>query len=309
MTLRDFFTITTWWGKILGAIFGYLIAQAPGALIGILIGNVFDRGLAEHFSKPYWRYHAEERPEVQEYFLFATFTILGYLAKSDGRVSEYDIAAAKQLMTELRLSSKQKARAKQSFTQGKQPQFNATEVLSQFMKIAGQDSGLLKTFIDIQYRFAASDILSFPKIRALNHILKQLGFAPLHQQYQFYQDFGDAAFSHRPHAHEYEYEQTQQNQSQSQSQSYQHQYYNRSQYQQGSASSAQTTLTQAYTLLGVTPQSTKTEVKRAYRKLISQNHPDKLIAKGSSAEAIKIANDKTQCITKAYETICTYKGW
>ncbi len=50
-------------------------------------------------------------------------------------------------------------------------------------------------------------------------------------------------------------------------------------------------------------------MKRAYRRLISRNHPDKLIAQGLPEEMIKIANDKTQKITKAYEQICTSKGW
>ena len=42
---------------------------------------------------------------------------------------------------------------------------------------------------------------------------------------------------------------------------------------------------------------------------MSRNHPDKLISKGLPEEMIKIANEKTQNIRKAYEQICTSKGW
>jgi DnaJ like chaperone protein len=42
---------------------------------------------------------------------------------------------------------------------------------------------------------------------------------------------------------------------------------------------------------------------------MSQNHPDKLIAKKASASLIQKANEKTQAISKAYESICEYKGW
>src|SRR5690606_12522978 len=39
-------------------------------------------------------------------------------------------------------------------------------------------------------------------------------------------------------------------------------------------------LDDAYAALGVTPAATESEIKRAYRRLVSQNHPDKLAAKG-----------------------------
>jgi DnaJ like chaperone protein len=59
----------------------------------------------------------------------------------------------------------------------------------------------------------------------------------------------------------------------------------------------------------ISPDSSKQEVKQAYRRLLSRHHPDKLIAKGVSEEKIKWANDKTQKIVKAYELICKTKGW
>ena len=68
-------------------------------------------------------------------------------------------------------------------------------------------------------------------------------------------------------------------------------------------------LDHAYALIEVNPKSSKQEVKKAYRRLISRNHPDKLIAQGLPEEMIKIANEKTQKIMKAYELICKTKGW
>ena len=86
-----------------------------------------------------------------------------------------------------------------------------------------------------------------------------------------------------------------------------HQEQQRQHYYQQSASSS--LLSQAYVLLDISPTSTKQEVKRAYRRLISRNHPDKLIAQGLPEAMIKVANNKTQQITKAYQQICTSKGW
>ncbi len=49
------------------------------------------------------------------------------------------------------------------------------------------------------------------------------------------------------------------------------------------------------------------EIKQAYRRLISQHHPDKLVARKAPQHEIKAANEKTQQITKAYDKICQYK--
>ena len=44
-------------------------------------------------------------------------------------------------------------------------------------------------------------------------------------------------------------------------------------------------------------------IKIAYRKLMSENHPDKLIAKGLPEEMLKVATEKTQQISAAYDLI------
>ena len=63
------------------------------------------------------------------------------------------------------------------------------------------------------------------------------------------------------------------------------------------------TLTQAYKILGVNKGSSEAEIKKAYRRLMSQHHPDKLVAKGLPDEMIALATEKTQEIRKAYDLI------
>ena len=64
----------------------------------------------------------------------------------------------------------------------------------------------------------------------------------------------------------------------------------------------------AYQLLGVSADSSDTVVKKAYRKLMSQHHPDKLMAQGVPAEMLEVAKRKTQDIQAAYELLKQQRG-
>lgn len=279
MDFKQFFTTHTWWGKVLGGFFGYLIAGSAGALLGILIGNLFDRGIVTHFSRPHWSSHEEYDSTIQAVFLESAFNIMGYIAKTDGRVSENEIHMANQIMQEMGLNKQQQFAAQNSFVTGKSIQFNLQSSIEKLYAACSNNPGLLKNFIDIQYRFAQVDGLNAHKINILNKLLQSLGFAPLYRQSRFYDDFEKQYSSYT------------------------------SSKQNKHAYASQSSLAQAYTILEIAESANKEEVKKAYRRLISKNHPDKLIAQGQSEEKIKVANDKTQRITKAYDLICEVKGW
>ncbi|MDI1353169.1 MAG: co-chaperone DjlA [bacterium] len=296
MNFREFFTTNSWWGKLIGALFGYLSGGPFGALVGILIGNFFDKGLAQHFANPHLIYHTEKRATVQKIFFESTFLVMGHIAKIDGRVSPQEIEMAKLLMDEMRLSNGQKILAKRLFNEGKDKEFKLEGILTKLRNIGRDNRELIKLFIDIQYRAASVDGLSLKKIKALDTIFTNLGFAPLNQQYRFYEDFGYTESS----AHREQEETPHWNSYQSKQEQKQHHY---------KPQSPPNYLAHAYALIEVNPQANKQEVKRAYRRLLSRNHPDKLIAQGLPEEMIKIANDKTHKIRKAYELICESKGW
>jgi DnaJ like chaperone protein len=272
---------------MIGAFWGYLMAGPMGALFGILIGNFFDRGLSEHFSRPHWSYYAEKKTATQKIFFDATFTIMGHIAKVDGRVSEQEIEMARRLMKELRLTKKQESEAQSCFNRGKQPDFDLQHMLTILQKELRHHPALLKLFIDLQYRAAQIDGLSHKKQQVINTILLEMGFAPLNRQYRFYEDFGNDS-SHQKTRQQYS----------SSGAGYQQK-----------TSSSKGRLEHAYAILGVSPNTNKQDLKRAYRQLMSRNHPDKLIAKGLPEAMIKIANEKTQAISKAYTQICESRGW
>jgi DnaJ like chaperone protein len=65
---------------------------------------------------------------------------------------------------------------------------------------------------------------------------------------------------------------------------------------------------QAYQVLGVQAAASDAEVTKAYRRLMNQNHPDKLVARGLPESMMKVAEEKTRQIRAAYEVLCEARG-
>ena len=62
-------------------------------------------------------------------------------------------------------------------------------------------------------------------------------------------------------------------------------------------------LASAYAMLGVSPDASNAEVKKAWRRKLLVFHPDKILSKNLDPEWIELANQKIAEINKAYETI------
>ncbi len=58
-----------------------------------------------------------------------------------------------------------------------------------------------------------------------------------------------------------------------------------------------------YQILGVADDASDDELRTAYRRLVRENHPDKLIAEGMPEEFISVANDKLAAINAAYDKV------
>jgi DnaJ like chaperone protein len=63
-----------------------------------------------------------------------------------------------------------------------------------------------------------------------------------------------------------------------------------------------------YDVLGVKPSVSNEELKSHYRKLVAENHPDKLIARGVPKEFVSIATEKVAAINEAYDQIAKERG-
>jgi len=282
MDVRQFFTHQTWWGKFLGVCFGFLTAGPTGALCGLLIGNFFDKGLNEHFSKPYWHYLSEKNLDTKQLFLKTLFLMLGHISKNKGHVSTNDIHMAEEIMQHMELNATEQQAARNYFNTGKQPQFTQERVivLQTFKQKTTYNRPLLQLFLSTLYQAIQTNGCTTPSVVLMNNILNELNLAPMHKQTHIFDDFASFYTDDYAHANYNTHYQT-----------YTH---------------TPHTLNTAYTELNLQPNANKTEVKRAYRRLISKHHPDKLIAKNASPAEVKAANEKTQRIRKAYETICSH---
>jgi DnaJ like chaperone protein len=103
---------------------------------------------------------------------------MGHLAKSDGRVSEQEIAAARAIMHSLRLGPDQTRRAIEYYTEGKQPGFDAERAVRELRGALWGQPQLAYFFMEIQLHaaVAGNGLGDVPRQR-LRRIATHLGIA------------------------------------------------------------------------------------------------------------------------------------
>ena len=255
-----------WWGTLLGGTLGYMFGGPLGALLGAALGRNFDRGIK--ITDQHGAFGAGQQERVQAAFFTTTFTVMGHIAKADGKVTRDEIAAAESLMGQMQLNAQQRKAAIKLFNEGKKDGFPLHEVLAQFRHECMRRRNLVQMFLEIQIATAMADgHLHASEKRALYLIGDQLGFARADIEHLFRMAGPDRT-----------------------------------------AGTRKQTLSKAYDILGVSKTASDAEIKKAYRRLMSQHHPDKLIAKGLPDEMIKFATEKTQEIKAAYEQIRESRG-
>ena len=245
---------------------GTFIGGTLGFVFGGPLGALVGAALGGNFDRGIKmgdRIDMGSQERVQAAFFTTTFSVMGHIAKADGHVSAQEISAAKNIMSQMQLSAEQRKAAINFFDQGKSDDFPLQEVLHQFKKECHRRRNLIQMFVEIQIATALSD----GKVDASEkRILYTIG-----EILGFSRSEIDHLFNIANNAK--------------------------------ASTSNRLTLTQAYKILGIDKGSSEAEVKKAYRRLMSQHHPDKLVAKGLPDEMIALATEKTQEIRKAYELI------
>lgn len=266
-----------WWGKILGGAFGFMVGGPLGAMLGAALGHNFDQGLRQPQAaraQPGTGWGRQER--AQTAFFTATFAVMGRLCKADGRVSEDEIAMARQVMAQMNLDEARRQVAIDLFHRGKADDFPLEEVLRQARREIGYQPNLIQMFIEIQLYAAYAD-------GALHAAEKELLLQICEAFNVDRQDFDLLARAVGGEVH------------------------HRKGSRPGRERPMQTA--DAYAILGISSDATDAEVKKAYRRLMSQHHPDKLVSKGLPEEMIKTAERRTHEARQAYERLKEARGF
>ncbi len=256
----------SWWGKLAGGGLGFALGGPLGAMIGVMLGHQLDKSSSSQQEQLGFSPGSRER--TQAAFFTATFSVMGYIAKADGHVSPKEIQLAEQIIAQMRLNEEQRKAAVELFNQGRQADFMLDDVLEQFRKECHRKTTLIQMFIEIQLQAAYADGVKDPEEeRILHHICNKLCY-PL----AWLAQLESIIFGQQQHTG-------------------------------GTRPPPASEIKNAYRILGVDPKAAEAEVKKAYRRLMNQHHPDKLVSRGLPEEMVKVATDKTQEIRKAYDLV------
>ena len=249
--------------KFIGFIAGFYFSGFWVALLGFFIGSIIDRARVYGSGGM----NPLQNALRQAVFLETVFISMGKLAKADGRVSEEEIAHVEQFMQKLNMTTLHREQAIKLFKQGADPAFEIYQTYQRFLSVCGHTRNLKEVLLAYLIVMALADGHFHPAEEALlTEIAGYLGYGP-----EAFKKMIEMVL-------------------------------NQTHFGGGQASSA-TALDDAYKALGVTKGSSDTEIKRAYRKLMSQYHPDKLMGQGVPADMIAMATEQAQEIQRAYDLI------
>ncbi len=258
-----------YWGKVIGTVAGLATGRPWIALIGLLLGHQFDRGFADRLTRFGPDVSSGRLEKLPPQFVQALFEVAGHLAKSDGRVSEDEIRAARSLMHRLGLGPVEVRRAIGWFESGKSPDYPLATTLVELKKSGASRAENQALFLRLLLEVALSKPALHHGERALTWKVctgLDIGGAELAQleamlraQRGFRRSAAGNADAQRVDA--------------------------------------------AYSTLGVDKSSSNAEIKKAYRRLMNRNHPDKIAPENRDDAAVAEAERRTREVRNAYEML------
>lgn len=248
----------------MAGLIGLLAAGIPGAIFGLVLGHLFDIGLRSAMG------FGADVTGVRKAFFRAIFRLMGYVAKADGRVSEAEIAHTEAMFQQLGLGDGQRNDAIMHFKAGAEASFDPESAVTAFLQDTGGHPVLKRTLLMFLVSLALADgQLHAAEHDALLRIGGLLGYAAPAVEELLRMATAQGHFHSGA----------------------------------GPGAAPEGSLDDAYAALGVNRDATDAQIKRAYRKLMSENHPDKLSSRGVPEEMMRLATERSQEITTAYDMI------
>lgn len=257
------------WGKVVGAVAGLATGKPWFALLGLFLGHQFDRGFAERFAYAGPGAKADDLQQLPEYFTRALFQIMGFVAKSDGRVSEDEIRAARALMHRLSMGAAQIQQAIAWFESGKVRKFPLLATVRQLKQNTIRQKNLRGLLVRFLMEISLSKASLHQSERSILWTIcteLDIGRVELAQLEAMLR--AQRGFRQSP---------------------------------AGNADAAR--VSEAYRTLGVDRSATNAEIKKAYRRLMNKNHPDKIAGSNPLPAQVAAAEKSTRNIRVAYEML------
>ncbi len=252
-----------------GKLIGGIIGLMRGGLVGAIFG-IFLGHMVDRFLSG-----LGGASRTRDAFFGAMFATLGHINKADGRVTKAEIAAAEQLMRRLQLTEAERQRAIRYFQQGKQSDFNLEATLREFSRHSMLRHELRIMFIELLIEASLAD----GTLTSAEQAILVRSCTVLHIPANVF-----SAMLRARQGGGYAYGNSQQ------------------------ASSQGGSLQQSYASLGIKADASAQEIKRAYRKLVSQYHPDKLVSQGLPEEMMEMSKKRVREINAAYDKIKASRG-
>ncbi|SDM95912.1 co-chaperone DjlA [Vreelandella arcis] len=241
-----------------------------GLAVGGPVGLLVGGGLGWWLGRSIKRRLNVARMRIQEGFLESIFSVMGCLCQADGKVTEGELDIAEKLFDQMRLQGEQRDKSRAAFERGRADDFDLDAELASVNRLTRHQPVMRQVFLQVQLSAIAADgVLHDAEQEMILRVARGVGCSEAEVQQIEAMLHGAAANS------------------------------------QGASEEA---LKDAYRVLGVSEDASDAEIKKAYRRLMSQNHPDKLAGKGLPESMREVAQARTSEISNAYDRIREARG-